>query len=72
MKLKDILYRNYNTLSDVEKQFYDDNREKFEINLCDMYNTINYSDELIWDCEHLGYTAICQEAYKVLTSDYPA
>jgi len=72
MKLKDILYRNFNTLSDVEKQFYDDNREKFEINLCDMYNTINYSDELIWDCEHLGYTAICQEAYKVLTSDYPA
>ena len=72
MKLKDILYRNFNTLSDVEKQFYDDNREKFELNLCDMYNTINYSDELIWDCEHLGYTAICQEAYKVLTSDYPA
>ena len=72
MKLKDILYRNYNTLSDVEKQFYDDNREKFELNLCDMYNTINYSDELIWEVEHLGYTAICQEAYKVLTSDYPA
>ena len=72
MKLKDILYRNFNTLSDVEKQFYDNNREKFELNLCDMYNTINYSDELIWEVEHLGYTAICQEAYKVLTSDYPA
>ena len=72
MKLKNILYRNFNTLSDVEKQFYDDNREKFELNLCDMYNTINYSDELIWEVEHLGYTAICQEAYKVLTSDYPA
>ena len=69
MKLKDILYRNFNTLSDVEKQFYDDNREKFEINLCDMYNTINYSDELIWEVEHLGYTAICQEAYKVLTAN---
>ena len=72
MKLKDILYRNFDTLLDVEKQFYKDNREKFEINLCDMYNTINYSDELIWEVEHLGYTAICQEAYKVLTSDYPA
>ena len=72
MKLKDILYRNYNTLSDVEKQFYDDNREKFEKNLCDKYNTFDYSDELIWEVEHLGYTAICQEAYKVLTSDYPA
>ena len=72
MKLKHILYRNFNTLSDVEKQFYDDNREKFEINLCDKYNTIHYSDELIWEVEHLGYTAICEEAYKVLTSDYPA
>ena len=72
MKLKDILYRNFNTLSDVEKQFYDDNREKFEINLCDMFNTIWYSDELIWDCEHLGFTAVCPEAYKQLTSDYPA
>ena len=69
MKLKHILYRNFNTLSDVEKQFYDDNREKFEIYLCDMYNTINYSDDLIWDCEHLGYTAIWQEAYKVLTAN---
>ena len=72
MKLKDILYRNFDTLLDVEKQFYKDNREKFEINLCDMYNTICYSDELVWEVEHLGYTAICQEAYKVLTSDYPA
>ena len=69
MKLKDILYRNFNTLSDVEKQFYDDNREKFELNLCDKYNTICYSDELIWDVEHLGYTAICEEAYNELTSN---
>ena len=44
MKLKHILYRNFNTLSDVEKQFYEDNREKFELNLCDKYNTICYSD----------------------------
>ena len=72
MKIKDILYRNYHTLSKVEKQFYSDNREKFELNLCDMYNTIWYSDQLIWNVEHLGYTAICEEAYKVLTSDYPA
>ena len=46
---------------------YDDNREKFELNLCDKYNTICYSDELIWDVEHLGYTAICEEAYNELT-----
>ena len=35
--------------------------------LCDKYNTICYSDELIWDVEHLGYTAICEEAYNELT-----
>ncbi len=72
MKIKDILYRNYHTLSEVEKQFYSDNRDKFELNMCDMYNTICYSNELMWNVEHLGYTAICVEAYKVLTSDYPA
>ena len=69
MKIKEILYRNFNTLSDVEKQFYDDNREKFELNLCDKYNTICYSNELIWDVEHLGYTAICEEAYNELTQN---
>ena len=66
MKIKDILYRNFNTLSDVEKQFYDENREKFELNICDKYNTLCYSNELIWDVEHLGYTANCEEAYKEL------
>ena len=35
--------------------------------LVDKYNTICYSDELIWEVEHLGYTAICEEAYKELT-----
>ena len=71
MKLKNILYRNFNTLSDVEKQFYEDNREKFELNLCDKYNTVNYSDEMIWEVQHLGYTAICEEAYKELTANSP-
>ena len=37
MKLKDILYRNYHTLSEIEKQFYEDNRDKFELNMCDMF-----------------------------------
>ena len=67
MKIKDILYRNFNTLSEVEKQFYSDNRDKFELNLCDMYQTICYSDELIWNVEDLGYTTICEDAYKELT-----
>ena len=71
MKIKDILYRNFHTLSDVEKQFYTDNCDKFELSLCDMYQTICYSNELIWNVEHLGYIAICEEAYKQLTTDSP-
>ena len=30
MKLKNILYRNFDNLNKVEKQFYEDNREKYE------------------------------------------
>ena len=67
MKLKNILYRNYNSLSDNEREFYKENREKFEINVCDMYHTIHFSDELIWEVEHLGYSALCEDAYKELT-----
>ena len=66
MKLKNLLYRNFNTLSDSEKEFYKDNRDKFEINVCDKYHTIHFSDELIWNVEHLGYSAVCEEAYKEL------
>ena len=54
MKLKNLLYRNFNTLSDIEREFYEHNRDKFEINVCDKYNTIQFSDELIWNVEHLG------------------
>ena len=67
MKLKNILYRNYNSLSDNEREYYKENREKFEINVCDMYHTIHFSDELIWEVEHLGYSALCEDAYKELT-----
>ena len=67
MKLKNILYRNYNSLSDNEREYYQENREKFEINVCDMYHTIHFSDEMIWEVEHLGYSALCEDAYKELT-----
>ena len=69
MKLKNLLYRNFNTLSDSEKEFYKDNRDKFEINVCDKYHTIHFSDELIWNVEHLGYSAVCEVAYKELTEN---
>ena len=68
MKLKNILYRNYNSLSDNEREYYKENREKFEINVCDMYHTIHFSDELIWEVEHLGYSALCEDAYNELTN----
>ena len=48
MKLKNILYRNFDNLNEVEHQFYDDNRDKYELNVCDKYNTIHFSDELFW------------------------
>ena len=38
MKLKNILYRNFDNLNEVEHQFYDDNRDKYELNVCDKYN----------------------------------
>ena len=40
MKLKNILYRNFDNLNEVEKQFYEDNREKYKLGICDKYNTI--------------------------------
>jgi len=51
MKLKNILYRNYNDLSTKEKQFYHLNRDKFELNLCDKNETVHYSKELTWISE---------------------
>ena len=81
MKLKNILYRNFDNLNEVEHQFYDDNRDKYELNVCDKYNTIHFSDELFWiehdfellskrgikECESKGYIALCEEAFEELT-----
>ena len=69
MKIKNLLYRNFNTLSDIEKEFYEDNRDKFELNVCDKYHTIHFPNDLIWNVEHLGYSAVCEEAYKKLTEN---
>ena len=81
VKLKNILYRNFDNLNEVEHQFYDDNRDKYELNICDKYNTIHFSDELFWiehdfellskrgikECESKGYIALCEEAFEELT-----
>ena len=39
MKLKNILYRNFDSLTNDEKKFYDDNQEKYNLGICDKYNT---------------------------------
>ena len=67
MKIKNILYRNFNDLNKEELEFYEENQEKFELNTCDRTNVIYYSDDLVWNVEHLGYTAVCEEVYDMLT-----
>ena len=68
MKVKNILYRNINDLNKEELEFYEENKEKFELNTCDRTNCIYYSDDLVWEVEHLGYTAVCEEVYDMLTA----
>ena len=83
MKLKNILYRNYNDLSTKEKQFYHLNRDKFELNLCDKNETVHYSKELTWIsedfenltdeqievCEKYDWQALSEEALNEI-EDY--
>ena len=73
MKLKNILYRNYNSLTNDEKKFYDDNQEKYNLGICDKYNTIELrliypeydfeflSERGLKECEEKGYTALSEE-----------
>ena len=79
MKLKNILYRNFDNLNEVEKQFYDDVQEKYLLGVCDKYNIV--TDELVYveydfeslskrglkECEEKGYTALSEEAFEELT-----
>ena len=69
MKVKHLLYRKYDSLSANEKEYYEENSDKFELNLCDATNTIHYSNELIWDTDGYdigSHTAICIEAFEVM------
>ena len=40
MKLKNIMYRNFDSLTNDEKKFYYDNQEKYGLGICDKYNTV--------------------------------
>jgi len=44
MKLKNILNRNFDSLTNDEKKFYDDVQEKYLLGVCDKYNIV--TDEL--------------------------
>ena len=45
MKIKSILYRNFETLSDIEQQFFNDNEY---LSLCDATNVVYLSTQLLW------------------------
>ena len=78
MKLKNILNRNFDSLTDDEKKFYDDVQEKYLLGVCDKYNII--TDELVYveydfeflsksgldECIENGYTVLCEQAFQEL------
>lgn len=62
MKVKNLIGRKYNSLSKDEKQFYDEVRDKYEINVCDATNIICFSCDLVWGV--CGFEAISIEALE--------
>ena len=82
LRPKDLIGRNYDRLTKKEKKYYDDNREKFELNTCDKYHPIWSSHDLIWIdqlfdlrdevveyCNKCGYVALSDYAFAELKSD---
>ena len=78
MKLKNILYRNFDSLTNDEKKFYYDNQEKYGLGICDKYNTVEtvlifpecdfeeLSDKGIEECEKNNYIALSVKAFEEL------
>ena len=80
MKIKNILYKTFDSLTYDETRFFFDMRDKFELNLCDKYQTVHYSKDLIWiayhfeelsdnafqECERKNYQALSEEAFEEL------
>lgn len=62
MKVKNLIGRKYDSLSKDEQEYYDEVRDKYELNTCDKTNIICYSSELVWGV--YGYDAICIEAFE--------
>jgi hypothetical protein len=62
MKLKSILYRNFETLNDIEKQFFNDTDC---LSLCDATNVVYLADtELIWIEE--SFESLSNKALKTI------
>ena len=78
MKLKNIMYRNFDSLTNDEKKFYYDNQEKYKLGICDKYNTVEIvliypeydfeelSRKGIEECEKNNYTSLSVEAFEEL------
>ena len=68
------------SLTNDEKKFYDDNQEKYNLGICDKYNTVEtrliyieydfefLSDKGIEECEKNNYTALSEEAFEELVT----
>ena len=78
MKLKNIHYRNFDSLTNDEKKFYYDNQEKYNLGICDKYNTVEtvlifpecdfeeLSAKGIEECEKNNYIALSVKAFEEL------
>ncbi len=78
MKLKNILYRNFDSLTEKEKRFFYRTQKTQTLGLCDKYNTVQIElvyvehdfEELspkgIAECEKHGYVSLCIEAWEEL------
>ena len=73
MKLKNIMYRNFDSLTNDEKKFYDDNQEKYNLGICDKYNTvetrliyIEYDFEFLSDNSSKSYSGYINTISTVL------
>ena len=64
MKLKSILYRKYETLSDIEKEFFKDNDH---LRLCDATNVVYLSTQLVWIEE--SFESLTAKGLKTIESN---
>ena len=62
MKVKNLIGKKYDTLTKNEQKFYDDIREKYQLNTCDKTNVICYAEDLVWDV--FGFDALSVDVFE--------